>query len=320
MNGGRIVVVNTLGGALRHYAAALVASFGSDDVRLLAVDEPSVAGGSGLAWLGRTLRALVRARRLGGRVVVTWPVLGHLDRVLLRLVLGAKVDAALVVHDPRPLVHARGYGAGARWLGRFLGGSVRMIVHSEQAADALREHCPGDEPVLLPHPVAPRSESSRRPPASARPVVRVLGQYKPDRDVALLVALAARLGDTHLLEVVGRGWPPVAGWSVRDAFVGEAELDDLIVTADAVLVPYRRFFQSGVAIRSLELGTPAVGPADSSMADLYPDDRFLADGSVDSWCRAVERAAGASRSDTVALARAADERARGAWRTEYAVP
>lgn len=320
MSGARITVVNTLGGALHHYSTALVATLGGDaaGVRLIRVDEPSVAGGSALAWLGRTLRALVRARRSGGRVLVTWPVLGHLDRIVMRVVLGGRADAAIVVHDPRPLVHARGYGRLARWAGGWFGRRVRLIVHSETARADLRHDCPGDTALLLPHPVAPRRLPVRSP-RDEMCVVRVLGQYKPDRDVDLLRALADRLSGSNRLEVIGRGWPAVDGWEVRDAFVDEAELDRLIATADVVLVPYRRFYQSGVAIRALELGTPAVGPAGSSMSDLYPDDRYLAGDSVGSWCAAIERAIGASRDGTAALARAADARARGAWRGVYAV-
>ncbi|MFJ4295328.1 hypothetical protein [Curtobacterium sp. NPDC089689] len=320
MSSARIVVVNTLGGALHHYSAALVATLGGDaaGVRLISVDEPSAAGGSALAWLGRTLRALIRARRSGGHVLVTWPVLGHLDRAVMRLVLGGRVDAAIVVHDPRPLVHARGYGRVARWAGGFLGRRVRMIVHSESARADLQADCPGDSALLLPHPVAPRPLAVRSSRSEAC-VVRVLGQYKPDRDVDLLRALADRLPEPRRLEVIGRGWPIIDGWEVRDAFVDEAELDRLIATADVVLVPYRRFYQSGVAIRALELGTPAVGPAGSSMTDLYPDDRYLAGDSVESWCAAIGQATAASRDGTAAVARAADARAREAWQRGYAV-
>ncbi|MFS0729012.1 hypothetical protein ABC270_02915 [Curtobacterium sp. 1P10AnD] len=320
MSAARIVVVNTLGGALHHYSAALVTTLGGQarGVRLISVDEPSVAGGSGFAWIGRTVRALVEARRSGGRVVVTWPVLGHLDRVLMRVLLGARADASVVVHDPRPLVHARGYGRASRWVGRRFGRQVRMIVHSETARTDLQEDCPEDVALLLPHPVAPRAYDVGRPAVDAC-TIRVLGQYKPDRDLELLVCLADRLRGRYRLEVIGRGWPAVDGWVVRDAFVEEAALDELIAAAGVVLVPYRRFYQSGVAIRSLELGTPAVGPAGSSMTDLYPDDRYLAGDPVESWCAAIERAAAAPRDGTAALARAADARAREAWQGEYAV-
>jgi glycosyltransferase involved in cell wall biosynthesis len=309
-----VVVVNTLGGALRHYSAGLVAAIGASGgaVSIVHVDEPSVAGGSGLDWVRRYVAALWSARRTGARVIVTWPVLGHLDRLVMRLVLGRRVDSALIVHDPRPLVRARGYGERSRRVGA-VARRVELVVHSAAAAEALAADCPDLVPVLLPHPVVPRAEVPRVRAADARPVVRVLGQFKPDRDLELLAEIGAQLGATHRLEIIGRRWPAVEGWSVTDEFVSEERLDDLMATADAVLVPYKRFFQSGIAIRSLELGTPAIGPAGSSIADLYPDDRYLASGSVASWCGAITAATSADSAAMRELAARADDVCRAAW-------
>lgn len=313
-----VIVVNTLGGALHHYARGLAATLRASGARVSVthIDEPSVAGGSGIDWVRRYLLALWAARRAAGRgaarVIVTWPVLGHLDRVVLRVLLGQRVEAALVVHDPHPLVRARGYGVVARRIGA-LARHVRLIVHSETAAAALREDCPDAVPELLPHPVVPRAATVAAPTSDDRPVVRVLGQFKPDRDLDLLTGIGRAIGRSHRLEIIGRRWPEVDGWSVTDAFVDEDQLDALLVTADAVVVPYKRFFQSGIAIRALELGTPAVGPAGSSIADLYPDDRWLGDGSVSSWCDAIASASTAERDETRALASRADRVCRAAW-------
>ncbi|MBA8989522.1 hypothetical protein FHW23_000754 [Curtobacterium pusillum] len=312
-----VVIVNTLGGALRHYTRGLVAALGhaGGRVSVTHVDEPSVHGGSGVGWVRRYLTALWSARRTarlsGARVVVTWPVLGHLDRLIMRVVLGRRIESALVMHDPRPLVHARGYGKRSRRIGA-LGQRVRVVVHSETAATALRDDCPDLVPELLPHPVVPRRSRVERV-AVGRPVVRVLGQFKPDRDLGLLADIGKQLGGTCRLEIIGRRWPAVAGWDVTDEFVSEDRLDELMATADAVLVPYKRFFQSGIAIRSLELGTPAVGPAGSSIADLYPDERYLATDSASSWCDAVTAAAAADPDETRALAARADRACRAAW-------
>ncbi|MFJ3034739.1 hypothetical protein ACIPC2_10015 [Curtobacterium pusillum] len=312
-----VIVVNTLGGALRHYTVGLVASIGASGARVSVdhVDEPSRTGGSGLGWVRRYVLALWSARRSarrsGARVIVTWPVLGHLDRLIVRVVLGRAVESSLVMHDPRPLVPARGYGRVARWIADRC--RVEVVVHSGTAAVALAEDCPDLVPVLLPHPVVPRAATAPKQASGGRPVVRVLGQFKPDRDLELLAEIGAQLGDTHRLEITGRRWPAVDGWSVTDEFVSEERLDDLMATADAVLVPYKRFFQSGIAIRSLELGTPAIGPAGSSIADLYPDDRYLPSGSGASWCAAITTATSADPDETRELAALADRACREAW-------
>jgi len=313
-----VIIVNPLGGALQHYTTGLAASIAAAGARVSVehVPEPSVVGGGGIGWVRRYVRALWAARRLarrsGARVVVTWPVVGHLDRLLLHVLFGPRVRSALVVHDPRPLVRARGYGRLSRWIGNR-GRLVEVLAHSRTAVDVLVEACPGLVPVLLPHPIVPRGASARSRTDAGRPVVRVLGQYKPDRDLDLLVGVGLRFRGTHSLEVVGRRWPPIDGWAVTDEFVSEGRLDHLIATADVVIVPYTRFFQSGIAIRSLELGTPAVGPAESSMADLYPDARYLGGASVASWCAAIDAAASAEPDDVLALAADADRRCRAAW-------
>jgi hypothetical protein len=140
------------------------------------------------------------------------------------------------------------------------------MVHSQAAADVVRRELRPRSLAVVPHPMLPpRPSASRR---VARPVIRVLGQFKADRDVAALERLAREGPGEWTYEIVGRGWPAVAGWHVDARFVPEAEFEELLTTSSAVLIPYRRFFQSGVAVRAVELGTPVVGPADSSLADL----------------------------------------------------
>ena len=131
--------------------------------------------------------------------------------------------------------------------------------------------------ALLAHPMFPPTPTVHGPSpvGSPRPVVRVLGQYKQDRDLEVLRLLASELRGQFELEIVGRGWPEIAGWRVDARFVAESELDLLIRTSDAVLIPYRRFYQSGIAIRALENGTPVVGRAGTSLDALYGSDSKL---------------------------------------------
>jgi glycosyltransferase involved in cell wall biosynthesis len=291
----RLWVVNPLGAALHHYstelADVLVAAGTAPSV--LAVTEPSSSGASRWAWTRSYLAALRAVRRAwtpGDRVVVTWPVLGYLDVPLIAAVLGHR--ASLVVHDTRPLTSAVGYHRVWQGLAVVLDRWVEVVVHSHQARDDLQSPGLTRRATLLPHPVlAPQPSADTAPPAASPasrecPVVRVLGQFKPDRDVPGLAALAAELDGRCRLEIVGRGWPAVPGWAVRDAFVPEGELDELLATSDAVVIPYRRFYQSGVALRALEHGVPVVGPAASSLATLCgPSSRLLV--GPDGWAESV---------------------------------
>lgn len=315
-----LIIVNPLGRALAHYTQALELTCSREGRRVssISIEEPSANGQNRVVWLVRYARALRRARARamseGARVLVAWPAIGHLDRIMIRLVVGDRVQNALVMHDPLPLVRALGYGKVSRWFGARAR-NVEFIVHSDLARRALTEGPETTQPTVLPHPVLVRQVSTLHTADRPRslPVVRVLGQYKSDRDIGILTELGHAATGRFRTEIIGRGWPRVDGWEVTDDFVSEQRLDELITTADVVLIPYRRFFQSGVAIRSLELGTPAVGPAESSLADLYRDGRYLAGPDVQSWLGAIEAAAEASRSEVLRLADRAARDARSAW-------
>lgn len=322
---GTVTVVNPLGGALRHYTDALseaVAASGATVLRHDAV-EPSVSGNSRARWLWRYVALLRRARSDGSALtIVTWPALGYLDLVLIRAVLGRTGVTALVVHDPDPLVPSVGLGLVGRAIARHLPSSTRFITHGEEALSALRRHGLADRASLVPHPVRRRTTPPGPQRTSPRPVVRVLGSWKPDRDVEVLGALGTLLADCADLEIHGRGWPSVEGWTVSDRFVSEHEFDELVRTASVILVPYRRVFQSGIAVRALELGTPFVGPRVSAHRTLYPTlPELLVDQDLDpssrtsAWLTAVKTAISLPDSLLQEAAETAADAAAEGWTT-----
>lgn len=289
------IVVNTLSGALGHYTRELTHALSSEGstTRVIEIAEPSQSGKSGLHWLRAYVRALIEARRLGGAVIVTWPVLGYIDVILVSIVLGRR--GHLIMHDPHPLVHARGYGRGWQWLASAFD-RTGLIVHSDQARGAVASRSLRRRAVLMPHPMLPprpRADAGKAGP------VRVLGQYKPDRDLAALRQIA-QSGIALPLEIVGRRWPTVEGWSVRPEFVAEEEMDELLAGSSVVVIPYKRFYQSGIAIRSLEWETPVVGPAGTSMDQLLGhDSHLLARGE---WASAIGYAASSAAVEVRATA------------------
>jgi hypothetical protein len=285
-----VVVVNPLGGALHHYSGTLLQTLAAAglDATAITVFEPSVSGGSRVKWLLRYAAALLRARNLrrrDGQILVTWPVLGHLDRVLIR-VLSGRQRVMVVMHDPRPLVAAVGYSSILVRLSQVLAPGTKLVVHSKLAEDDLRsQHLTS---TLLPHPIVPSQKTRTN---TEQPVVRVLGQWKPDRDTTLLADLVDHLPGVGL-EVIGRGWPAIEGWKVRDEFVTEEELDDLVISSAAVLIPYQRYYQSGIAARALESAVPVVGRKKELAAMTGDDYPFLVDAPFtrESWRSAVEAA------------------------------
>lgn len=261
-----VVLLNPLGASLAHYQNALssVLERTGADVRSVGCVEPSRAGVSRVRWLSTYLQAARAGRGTRSAVhLAIWPALGHWDIALLPTVLQRRLS--FVLHDPQPLVHARGYGSVPRAAALAASRSSETIVHSQAAVAAARQGIGPRRLTVLPHPTHP---ASAHPPAPPSPVVRVLGQYKAERDLQALARIGAEAPPGWQLEIIGRGWPEISGWSVNDSFVSEDEFTDAIRTSTVVLVPYTRFFQSGVAIRCLENGVPIVGPADSSLKDL----------------------------------------------------
>lgn len=326
------VLVNPLGGALAHYTEALARTLEASgaDVRIYTINEPSVSGGSRWRWLSDYLRLLARSRdtgRLGHhRTLVAWPVLGFFDLVLVRLLCGGR--ASVVYHDPEPLVRSAGSDPLSARLVFRLRNLPHVVVHSIGAAKAMDSLGCTSTMHVLAHPmlppvapeVAPDAEAGMRA-AARRPVVRVLGQFKRDRDLGALEVLARELKAEVDLEVVGRGWPDLPGWKVDSRFVSELELDELVKSSDAIVIPYVRFYQSGIAIRALESNTPVVGRAATSLADLYGQESRLLlredpqTGLVDdrAWADAVRYAVTDGRDETIRAALAYHSVAVSEW-------
>jgi glycosyltransferase involved in cell wall biosynthesis len=288
----KVVIVNTLGGALRHYTAELEDSLRTNgaDVRTLSILEPSQNEGGKRRWLGDYLAALRTAgaasRRHGAKVIVTWPLLGYIDLVILHVLVGAR--ASVVVHDTKPLVRSIGYGKVWQRLALWAARGPTLIVHSSQAEADIGVEKLAARSKLLPHPMM--SPDTDRRTNTGVATVRVLGQFKPDRDVEGLRAAATQLGRDLDLMIVGRNWPRIEGWKVRSEFVPEEELEQLIRGSSAVVIPYRRFYQSGIAVWCLEVGTPIVGPAGTSLDDLFGADSQLLISEPDGWAAAIEYA------------------------------
>lgn len=330
--GPRILVLNPLGVALKHYTEALLHQLADAGIETesFSIIEPSQSGKSRFQWLGAYSAMLhsagrrTRKRKSPEKVLLTWPVVGFLDLLMVKVLCGN--SAVIVYHDPQPLVRSVGSSTMVAGLVRRVKNRPGILVHSDEAAQAMGAVGLAGSLTQVPHPMLPPASSATdRAPAGLagkRPLVRVLGQYKADRDIGLLGSLARRLGSKYDLHIVGRGWPAVEGWHVDARFVPEDELEELIVSSDAILIPYKRFYQSGIAMRALEHAVPIVGRVETSLAKLYgPQSRLLvaADNGlpgveVEAWASAIEYAMGRGKSETVLAAKVFHEEASESWR------
>jgi glycosyltransferase involved in cell wall biosynthesis len=225
--------------------------------------------------------------------LVLWPAFGWLEPMLWG---GLRNDARLIVHDPIPIRRQYGQGKLARiWARRVVRRmDTRFICHTEEAAQATAlELGLRQPPSVCLHPILtmPDAPSNMRSKGTSDPIVLVAGQYKPSRDVELLSELGPRLKAKGLRpRIVGRGWPAISGWEVQDRFLSEDEFEDEVSSAAVIVIPYRKYWQSGVAIQALEREIPVVGAPTSFLLTLLGDDYpglTASQGGPEAWLEAI---------------------------------
>lgn len=293
--GRMLSIYNPLPAALRHYQRALEDTANRCGVKIVRLTAATAEGGAA----GRAGRArhLLNDRwpQRPKPALVLWPAFGYLEPVTW--LLSARGAITVVCHDPTPLSAALGYGRLARLAGRVARGAreIRYLVHSDRAAIDLRR---AGFPVhwVLPHPYVDRSV---RPAAGLGALLA--GQNKDSRDLSLLSDLGAHLGTLGIpARIIGRGWPQLPGWQVDGRFVAEAEFEQALADAGAVILPYRRVYQSGVVVRAAELGVGCVGTRGSNIAEVFGADwpGLIADKAPPAeWAAAVQAVTAHSAAD-----------------------
>lgn len=250
--------------------------------------------------------------RSGGPNVVAWPLLGWWEVPLWR----HRTHTTLIaMHDPEPLVTQNGLSPqAAERAARLCGSAWPQLVTMSPEAHVITAKYFGDERVhLAPHPMRAPDLRAAEP---GKDTVLVLGQYKPARDLDVMAAIAPTLrAGGWQPTVAGRGWPAIPGWRVIDRFMSEDEFEQLLASAAVVLLPYRYYFQSGVALRALEAGVPVVGRRTGFLLSVLGPEF---PGGVDewndpkSWLAAVDAGARA-RQDQLTSAAAYSARGTQAW-------
>jgi hypothetical protein len=294
-----VLIINPLKRALAHYEDELAQTLSYSGINVVEIAD-SVPGDwvvgtrQRVAIAARTVRERMRMARSvrGQTIIVTWPLFGHFEPLTLWR-LARHNTVYLIVHDPLALRRSSGESS---WASRLFKTaldrrSIEVLYHTAHA-QCVSAHDNGVEGTVVPHPIRLGTSRTDKPRDSARPVVRVLGQYKRTRSLTALAAIADQAAGSYELEIHGHGWPDVDGWTVADRFIPEGEFTVLVESSDCVVIAYDSFFQSGVAARCLEAGVPVVAPDNEHIVQLYGDDwaGIVRDGSdwYDATVRALE--------------------------------
>lgn len=319
----RIGVLNPLPGVLAHFNRALVDNLSSiEDLTVVQLTVSGTEMTSGSKALDRVRSAFRFTREVRREmkqadvdcVVNLWPTFGYLEALVWRI-LPTGVPVWTILHDVKPLRTQFGYWPRA--IAPLRLGSVGAhgwLVHTESAAAAAVE-LGLKRTVLIPHPILPDQPQCRE--SSNR--VLVFGQFKPSRDTDLLVRLGPALRDAgYAPHIVGRGWPELEGWECDDRFVDEASVSEILRDAAVVIIPYRRYYQSGVAVRAIESGTPVVGIRTDFLEEYFGIEwaGLVQPGNdaIDEWVNAVEKASAVSSDDLHARARRSRSDVINRWR------
>ena len=275
----QIVLVNALPQTLDHYQQEFETVVGL--IPGFRVSEVITEKGDGQASLFSKLYAAInilakRSLSYSGSAdrmfIVMWPLFGYLD-VLTWIRLARKSPVIVIIHDPVPLRAQIGYSSFSAKILKMVStlNNIHVLAHTQNAQEALLV-ATGVSASVAPHPLGARAEknSTVQAPGNCKTTVRILGQYKEARSLDPIRAIAEGLHKNAFhLEIRGRGWTPQEGWTVVDRFLTAVDFDNSIRTADCVVIPYSRFYQSGVAVRCLEALVPIVGPRHPHLEELY---------------------------------------------------
>jgi glycosyltransferase involved in cell wall biosynthesis len=223
--------------------------------------------------------------------VVTWPLLGWWELALWR----RKSDQNFVlVHDPEPLIRQRRLSPrAAKVVSRLCSLNLpHLVTMSPEANEVVKQLFPTGRIHLVPLPMCVPKEVDA-PIRSSRRIL-VLGQHKSARDLDAMAAIGPLLMERGWEPTVaGRGWPAISGWNVTNRFLTEDEFHSLLSSSAVLLLPYRYYFQSEVALRALESGVPIVGRQTGFLRSIFGTDFPGAIANWDEpsdWLAAIESA------------------------------
>lgn len=243
-----------------------------------------------LRRIAASLLSVARERRRTGSFIfsIPEPLLFSLPMFVLLRMSGAKV--VFIVHDAEP--HAWALGPRLRFIEKFAHAlsyrlASRLITLTPTVGDALKSvfDIPTAKISIIPH--GPLAVDGVCPmPGNGR--LLIFGSLRRNKSVLEVirgVVLARK--DGHRVSLVLAGEPlkqeagyweeclvaiadDPSGFDVREGFLPDDDLPDLISSVDAFVLAYQNFnSQSGVAVLAAFSGRPVIGSRSGGLGELY---------------------------------------------------
>lgn len=269
---------NLIGGLRENGARVAAVSWASQYPRMLYPGSPrspdaEVFPGSQarLRWWDPTgWRRVGRLARVADAIVVPWvtPVQAGPVGTLLRA--AAPAVRVVVAHNPLPHEPGPLDLPLTRWA---LAPAQIALVHAQSIVPDLERLAPGIDVVAVPHPP---NLLLRPQPLPEQQQLRLLfmGYVRPYKGLDLAidsVGLLKHRGRDLSLTVAGEFWEPVDRWreyvrvrdlegcvELRDGYVPDSHLEQLLADHHMVIAPYRSATQSGIVPLALSAGRPVV--------------------------------------------------------------
>ena len=187
----------------------------------------------------------------------------------------------LTVHDPvqhpgyRPLTRTEALAFNS-WFRK----AERLTVHSAALADELAQVMRGAQAAVIPHGVTPRLEPF---PPPQFPAVLLFGRLEQYKGVEVLIEAMQhvwRQRPETTLTVAGAGpaarlVPDDPRITLRDEYVPEARVDNLLAGASLLVLPYTQASQSGVGVLAIAAGVPVVVSNLGALPDLTVSSSYV---------------------------------------------
>jgi glycosyltransferase involved in cell wall biosynthesis len=226
-------------------------------------------------------------------------------------------NVTIIAHNVLP--HEKS-GVGSKLNPMLFNLATKVIVGTGEQLDQLHHLLPNANGTVVPHPAytsicrGSKVSSFRDQHVQARkdlgisldtPYFVHLGLVRKYKGVDILLQAVSELQFDFKLDIIGEFYDKPGEYlalhnelqlsdrvSIEDRFLSNEEMEQRILAADAIVLPYRHATQSGIAMAALAGGAPVIGTSTGALRDIIEEGEngcLAQPESVDSFTESIHR-------------------------------